>query len=180
MLDGKIKGPFTLLELAELYYGGRVQPDTLYSKNNSEEWHPISDIPMLRYARAAPSRAPAAPPVGRTDLPKPSATPGNEPTSPERAVLDKLLKATELNDYDSFVADGADVFKARMSEQMLESVSSQLSPRMKKGYQCVPLGELSQHGCQVLLWKLVFKDGGDDALAKLVMKDDKVAGFWLQ
>ncbi len=103
-----------------------------------------------------------------------------ETTEPGRPVLDKLLKATEANDYDSFVADGTDVFKAALTRQMLQSVSGQLSPRMKKGYQCAYLGELKQQGCRVLLWKLVFKDGGDDTLARLVLKDDKVAGFWFQ
>ncbi len=103
-----------------------------------------------------------------------------ETVEPGRAVLDKLLKATEANDYDSFVSDGTDAFKAALTKQMVEGVSRQLSPRMKKGYQCSYLGELSQQGCRVLLWKLTFKDGGDDTLAKLVLKDGKVAGFWLQ
>jgi hypothetical protein len=103
-----------------------------------------------------------------------------ETVEPGRAVLDKLLKATEANDYYSFVADGTDVFKTALTQQMFNGVSGQLSPRMKKGYQCSYLGELRQQGCQVLIWKLVFKDGGDDTLAKLVLKDEKVAGFWLQ
>jgi hypothetical protein len=103
-----------------------------------------------------------------------------EPAESGRPVLDKLLKATEANDYDSFVADGTDIFKAALTKQMLQGVSAQLSPRMKKGYQCSYLGELNQQGCRVLLWKLAFKDGGDDTLAKLVLKDGKVAGFWLQ
>jgi hypothetical protein len=63
---------------------------------------------------------------------------------------------------------------------MFEGVSTLLSPRMKKGYDTAYLGQLKQQGCQVYLWKLVFKDGGDDTLAKLVLKDGKVAGFWLQ
>ena len=99
---------------------------------------------------------------------------------PGRSTLDTLLKAVEANDYDNFVADANDVFKAAMTKQKLDGVSAQLSPRMKKGYQCSYLGELSQKGCRVLVWKLVFKDGGDDMLVKRVLKDDKVAGFWLQ
>ncbi len=95
-------------------------------------------------------------------------------------ILMKLLEAVETADYDSFVADGNAVFKAGMTRQMLEGVSDQLAPRMKQGYQPVYLGRLRQQGCQVYLWKLVFKDGGDDTLAKLVLKDGKVAGFWLQ
>jgi len=97
-----------------------------------------------------------------------------------RPVLDKLLKAVEMNDYDSFVADGTDAVKADLTKQMLEGVSNQIAPRMKKGYACSYLGELKQQGCQVYLWKLAYKDGGDDTLAKLVLKDGKVAGFWLQ
>lgn len=102
------------------------------------------------------------------------------PDESSRPVLDKLLKAVEANDYESFVADGTDAFKTGITKQMFESVCKQLAPRMKKGYTCSYLGELKQQGCKVYLWKLVYKDGGDDTLAKLVLKDGKVAGFWLQ
>ena len=98
----------------------------------------------------------------------------------ETRILKKLLGAVEVNDYDSFVADGNAAFKAVLTKQMLESVSIQLSPRMKKGYDTTYLGQLKQQGEQVCLWKLVYKDGGDDTLVKLVLKDGKVAGFWLR
>jgi hypothetical protein len=97
-----------------------------------------------------------------------------------RPVLDKLLKAVEANDYDSFVADGTAEVKAALTKQMLEGVSDQMAPRMKKGYDATYLGELKQSGCKVYLWRLVYKDGGDDTLAKLSLKDGKVAGFLLQ
>lgn len=97
-----------------------------------------------------------------------------------RPVLDKLLKAVEANDHKSFVADGTDAFKTGITKQMFESVSKQLMPRMKKGYTCFYLGDLKQQGCSVYLWKLVYKDGENDTLAKLVLSGDKVAGFWLQ
>jgi hypothetical protein len=102
------------------------------------------------------------------------------PTEPGRATLDKLLRAVEVNDYDNFVADANDVFKAALTKPMLQTVSGQFAPRLKKGYACVYLGELMQQGCRVLLWKLTYKDGGDATLAKLALKEGKVAGFWLQ
>ncbi|MGO9528475.1 MAG: hypothetical protein ACLPT4_12875 [Verrucomicrobiia bacterium] len=106
---------------------------------------------------------------------------GGETVEPGRAVLDKLLKAIETNDHDAVMAvDGTDGFKAALTKESLAGASGQLSPRMKKGYQCLYLGELKQHGTRVLLWKLVFKDGGDDTLARLILKDGKVAGFGLQ
>jgi len=97
-----------------------------------------------------------------------------------RPVLDKLLKAVQANDYDSFVADGTAEVKAALTKQMLEGVSAQIAPRLKKGYDATYLGELKQSGCKVYLWKLAYKDGGDDILAKLSLKDGKVAGFLLQ
>jgi len=102
------------------------------------------------------------------------------PAEPGRPILEKLLKAVQTNDYDSFVADGTAAVKSGITKQMVEGLSAQLSPRMKQGYEIAFLGDLKQQGCQVRLWKLTFKDGGDDILAKLVLKDDKVAGFWLQ
>jgi hypothetical protein len=106
--------------------------------------------------------------------------PAGDAVEPGRAALDKLLKAVEANDYDSFVADSNEAFKASLTKQMFQGVSGQLSPRLKKGYTSSYLGELRQQGSRVLLWKLAYKDGGDDALAKLVLKDGKEAGFWLQ
>jgi len=97
-----------------------------------------------------------------------------------RPALDKLLNAVEANDYDSFVADGTAEVKAALTKQMLEGVSAQMAPRMKQGYDASYLGELKQSGCQVYLWKLCYKDGGDDTLVRLTLKGGKVAGFLLQ
>jgi hypothetical protein len=102
-----------------------------------------------------------------------------EPSS-ARQLLDKILKATEDNDYTNFVAEGDAAFKAGITPEMVQGVSIQVSPRMKKGYECSYLGELNQRGFKMYLWKLTFKDGGDDVLAKLVVKDGKVSGAWLQ
>jgi hypothetical protein len=92
----------------------------------------------------------------------------------ETRILKKLLGAVEVNDYDSFVADGNAAFKAGLTKQMLESVSIQLSTRMKKGYDTTYLGQLKQQWGQVYLWKLVYKDDGDDTLVKLVQTKNKL------
>jgi len=52
----------------------------------------------------------------------------------ETRILKKLLGAVEVNDYNGFVTDGNAAFKDSLTKQMLENVSIQLSPRMKKGY----------------------------------------------
>ena len=102
----------------------------------------------------------------------------SDTAEPGRATLDKLLKAVEANDYDRFVADGTDAFRAALTKPMLQGVSAQLAARMKGGYTCSFLGELRQQGCRVLLWKLAYKNGGDDTLVKLALLDGKVASVW--
>ena len=42
------------------------------------------------------------------------------------------------------------------------------------------LTSLKQQGYAVYLWKLTFKDGKDDHLARMAVKDGKVGGFWIQ
>jgi len=103
-----------------------------------------------------------------------------EVESSEKKILGKLLIAIEDGDYNSFVEDVNADFKASITKKMFEGVSGQLSPRMKNGYESTYLGNLRQQGSQVYLWKLVFKDGGDDILARLALKDGAIAGFWLQ
>ncbi|MDD5503261.1 MAG: hypothetical protein PHH26_07355 [Candidatus Thermoplasmatota archaeon] len=102
------------------------------------------------------------------------------PDESARPVLDKLLKAVEANDYKSFVSDGADAFKTGITKEIFEGVSKQMAPRIKKGYTVFYLGELKQQGMSVYLWKLVYKDGENDTLAKLVLTGDKVAGVLFQ
>lgn len=103
-----------------------------------------------------------------------------EGKKPERAMLDDILAAVEANDYDAFLKDATAEVKAGLTPKMLEGVSAQVAPHMKKGYEATYLGSLRQQGSDVRLWKLSFQDGSDDVLAKLVIKDAKVAGFWLQ
>jgi hypothetical protein len=97
-----------------------------------------------------------------------------------RPVLDKLLNAVEVNDYTGFVADGNEAFKAEVTKQVFGDVSTQIAPRLKKGYKAVYMGELEQQDHQIHLWRLEYMDGGDETMAKLVLKDGKIAGFWLQ
>ena len=84
------------------------------------------------------------------------------------------------NSYDGFIAECDAAMKAALTKPMLESVSKQIEPRAKQGYDAQYLGELNRKGYNVHLWRLKFKDGGDDALATLSVKDGKAGGFLLQ
>ena len=101
-----------------------------------------------------------------------------EPDASTQAVFKNLMMATIANDHAKFIADCDDSMKA-ITPEKLEGVSKQLEPRSKGGYDSNYLGELKQRGYAVHVWRLRFKDGGDDILATLSMKDGKVGGFYL-
>ena len=95
-------------------------------------------------------------------------------------IVNGLLTDIATNNYDTLVASAAPALKSRITRDTFMKVSAQLSPRLKMGYKLQYLGSLRQQGVEVLLWKIAFQDGGDDMLARLVIQDNKVAGFWFQ
>jgi hypothetical protein len=95
-------------------------------------------------------------------------------------ILNTLLAAIVTNNYDVLVANAAPALKTRITKETFTQVSTQLSPRLKKGYKPQYLGSLKQQGVEVFLWKIIYQDGGDDMLARLVIQENKVAGFWFQ
>ncbi len=99
--------------------------------------------------------------------------------STERAV-NTLLTEIATNNYDAMVSNAAPALKSRITKETFTQVSTQLSPRLKGGYKLQYLGSLRQQGVEVFLWKITYQDGGDEMLARLVIQEDKVAGFWFQ
>jgi hypothetical protein len=95
-------------------------------------------------------------------------------------TVNTLLAAIATNNYDALVANAAPALKTRITREAFTHVSTQLSPRLKKGYKLQYLGSLKQQGVEVFLWKITYQGGGDDLLARLVIQEDKVAGFWFQ
>ena len=90
-----------------------------------------------------------------------------------------MITAIVADDYASFVDDGNSAFQGLKKDQF-EAVVSQLSSKLKNGYDIAYLGDLNQQGYQVTLWRIRFKSGGDDLIATLSMKDGKVGGFWIK
>jgi hypothetical protein len=93
------------------------------------------------------------------------------------AIFQKLLDAQAGHDYPAFVADATDALKAALSQTQFEAASSILDKRFKGGYQKQLLGELNQSGCQIYLFKITCKDGGDDIQGTMALRNDKVAGI---
>ena len=98
---------------------------------------------------------------------------------PIETIMKSMLAATQANSLPEFVASGDAAFQAGMTKPMLDSVNRQLGPRLRQGYTASFLSTLKQQGYTVYLWKLEFKDGKDDVLVTMSVRDGKVGGFWL-
>jgi hypothetical protein len=95
-------------------------------------------------------------------------------------MLKKMLAATESGSRSAFVADGDASFQTDITPPMFNSFNAQFAPRLKRGYTTTFVTQLHQEGYSVYVWKLEFKDGGDDLLFTLALKDGKVGGFFLR
>jgi hypothetical protein len=95
-------------------------------------------------------------------------------------IFKSLLAAQTAKDYNAFVADATDNLKAALTKTQFDASSNILNQRTSGGYDTTFLGELNQHGYQVFLYRLRFKDGGDDILATMSLKNDKVGGIYFK
>jgi hypothetical protein len=95
-------------------------------------------------------------------------------------IFKRLIAAQTAKDYSAFVADTDDNLKAALTKTQFEASSNLMNKRTSGGYEMTFLGELNQHGYQVFLYRLRFKDGGDDMLATMSLKDDKVGGIYFK
>jgi hypothetical protein len=98
----------------------------------------------------------------------------------QQAIFDKLISAIMKDDYESFVADGDDSFKEKMTENQFAAAVGQLSTRLNAGYQATYLGAIKKSGGQVLLWQLTLKGVEDELLVTLSVKDGKVHAFMVR
>jgi hypothetical protein len=101
------------------------------------------------------------------------------PQQPE-AIMRSMLAAIQANSLTDFDAPADETVKSAMTQQILDKMNQQLAPRFKQGYIVVGMGSLKKEGALVYLWKLEFKDEGDDVLVTMAVKDGKVAGFYLR
>ncbi len=105
---------------------------------------------------------------------------GAPPEPAVQKLFGKLLAAIQANDRAAFLADATDEAKKGLTPQVMDDLNAQLGPRLKKGFKATYLCQLKQQGLQVHLWKMNFKDGGDEAVVRIALKDGKLAGFFIQ
>lgn len=94
-----------------------------------------------------------------------------------RTQFKKMITAVETGDYDSFVVNAEPTFRAELPKTAFNSGTLTIFVRMKSGFTSSYLGTLSKGGFSVSYWKLVFKDGKDDVLVSMALKNGKVGAF---
>jgi hypothetical protein len=90
------------------------------------------------------------------------------------------MEAVKNGDYEKFISAGTSQFKKGLSKRAFYSVHEQLSSSLNSGFSSKYLDSLNQQGVQTHLWKISYSNSSEHTLAKLVLKKNKVAGFWLQ
>lgn len=109
-----------------------------------------------------------------------TAVSAQEPAARVQTLFQNLMHAVQTGDHGAMTIHGDERFKAGLTPAMAAAVHTQMAPRMREGYSATFLTAMRQAGYEVFLWKLSFKDGKDDMLAKVVLsKDGQVAGFWI-
>lgn len=126
-----------------------------------------AEAPPAQIARAEPPNAPEQPLA---------------PAAPKFAseTFEAMMGALEDNNRAAFVAYADARFKAALTPPIFQQVSEQVASRLKDGHDFKYLGEMNQAGFVVYMWRVRFDDGGDDFLAQMSVKDDKVGGFLLR
>ncbi len=118
--------------------------------------------------------------VGTLALTITAALPAKDPEPAVKKTFEQLMKAVEANDRAAFVANATDAVKEGVTEKVMDVLSKHLGTRLKAGYEAAYLCELNQQGAKVYLWKLTFKEKGDDVVIRVALKESKVDGFFLQ
>jgi|ERR1043165_703229 hypothetical protein len=109
-----------------------------------------------------------------------AAAQGTQPDAAVKKTFDKMLGAIQANDRDAFVADATDAVKKSITQKVMEGLNGHMGARLKQGYDAIYLCQLKQQGLQIHLWKIAFKDGSDDIVIRIALKQGKVDGFFLQ
>ena len=116
--------------------------------------------------------------IERRDMTTPSSL--ETGPAPAEAMKERLLKSLRDGDYAAFSAVGTERFQEGITRAIFQRVSDQVAARLKAGFSTEFLTELHQCEHGVYLWKLSFRDGQSEFIARLALTTDgKAAGFML-
>jgi len=98
-------------------------------------------------------------------------------THAEKTVKD-MLAAVQKGNYESFMSRKSDSFRNAITKENFQGINTALGTRLKIEHNLHYFGSLNRAGHEIFLWKIMYKDGGDDTLVILAFNDKGVSGFW--
>ena len=98
---------------------------------------------------------------------------------PADALMKRMLDALKAGSYDAFIADGTAKMKAG-GRSAFGVASAHFAPLLVKGYKTTYLTRVRKEGRALSLWKLEPNGAPEDYVIRVVVKDGKVDGFWIE
>jgi hypothetical protein len=99
---------------------------------------------------------------------------------PADALMKKLLDAVKAGSYEAFVEDGTPKMKASGGRSAFGVASAHFAPMLRKGYKTTYLTRVRKSDHAISLWKLEPVGAAEDYVVRVVLKDGKVDGFWIE
>lgn len=103
-----------------------------------------------------------------------------EDSSRHQTLFQQKLNALIAGNYEQFVADGTAEFKAALKPAQFKDVAWRFGKQLKAGYNANYEGSFKQQGYDVYLWTVSYDKSDTSNQYKMVLSQDKVAGFWIQ
>lgn len=95
-------------------------------------------------------------------------------------TFETMMGAIQNDKYGVFGSLASPTFKAALTPAAFKSLVEQLAARLQGGHEYRYLGALNKAGFVVSLWRVRFKDGGDDFLCEISENAAGVSGFYLR
>ncbi len=95
-------------------------------------------------------------------------------------LFQQQFNALVADDYDQFMAHADADFAQALTPAEFSKLTDALAGIFQPGDTTAYLGVLRQDGVRVHLWKVTPAAAQTDYLVKMAVRDDKLAGFWIQ
>lgn len=97
----------------------------------------------------------------------------------DEQLVHNLLDSMMDYDYQRFISYVTPEF-GDIAARDFGRISTQIGPRLEKGYEVEYFGMLHQLGYDISVWKISFSDNYGDVLATLNVQDGKARAFFMQ
>jgi len=96
------------------------------------------------------------------------------------STIIEMLSAVQADNYDAFMAKKSEEFRKAIPKDNFQNISASLSARLKTQHELIYFGSFKREGHEIFLWKISYKDNGNDNLIMIAFRNRDVSGFWFR